>query len=140
MPLSFLSTATWHNEPSDWSLTDDALTFATAPKSDFWQQTYYGFTPDSGHFFGAEVRGDFCATIAFSGAYEVLYDQIGLMLRVDDTHWIKAGIEYSDGQTNFSTVVTRAVSDWSVVQRPAVSGTQSVRLTRVGGAILTPLS
>lgn len=137
MSLSFLTSAIWHNEPTHWSMSDEELRVTCAPNSDFWQQTYYGFVPDSGHFFGCEVEGDFCATVEFSGSYRVLYDQVGLMLRRDRTHWIKTGIEYSDGVTNFSTVVTRDLSDWSVVQRPAVSGPQAVRLTRVKDAILT---
>lgn len=136
MPLSLLKTAHWHNEPRHWLLSEDCLIFHTTPKSDFWQQTYYGFTPDNGHFLGCDIEGDFCATLEFSGDYTVQYDQIGLMLRQDRTHWIKTGIEYSDNVPNFSTVVTRGLSDWSVIQRPDAQGRQAVRLTRKGEAIL----
>lgn len=137
MSLTFLSAAKWHNEPEDWNFTEEALTFKTAPKSDFWQSTYYGFTPDSGHFLGGELDGDFCATVEFSGDYETLYDQIGLMLRIDPLHWLKAGVEYTDGCPNFSTVVTRTLSDWSVIPFDRLDGPQAVRLTRKGNAILT---
>lgn len=80
--------------------------------------------------------GDFTAILTFTGAYATLYDQAGLMLRVDDKHWLKTGIEFSDNVTNFSAVVTRENSDWSATQRPLVTGPQSVRVTRVGSAIL----
>ena len=71
-------------------------------------------------------------TITFQGDYETLYDQAGMMVRIDDTHWIKLGIEHSDNITNFSIVVTRGQSDWSVFGQPLLSGPQSVRLDPSG--------
>ncbi|PLW75021.1 DUF1349 domain-containing protein [Cohaesibacter celericrescens] len=136
MPLSFLTSAHWYNEPDDWSLNETALSVTSKDATDFWQQTYYGFHPDNGHFLGASVDGDFSAEVLFSGDYTTQYDQAGLMLRLDAQHWIKCGIEYSDGVTNFSCVVTKGRSDWSIIQKPLVTGPHSVRLTRVGGAIL----
>ncbi len=41
---------------------------------------------------------------------------MGLMLRIDEEHWIKTGIEYVDGKYNFSTVVTDVHSSWSIVE------------------------
>ena len=40
------------------------------------------------------------------------------MLRLDARNWIKCGIEYTDGMMHFSVVVTRGVSDWSVIPLP----------------------
>ena len=56
------------------------------------------------------------AIAEFTGDFEILYDQLGLMLRVDKTHWVKCGVEYFDRVTNYTTVVTQGVSDWSAVQ------------------------
>jgi regulation of enolase protein 1 (concanavalin A-like superfamily) len=109
----------------------------TGERTDFWQTTWYGFQRDSGHFLGVPAKGDFTARVRFKADYQTLYDQAGLMLRIDAATWIKAGIELSDGATNFSTVVTRGESDWSVVRRPLVSGEQEVRLVRRGGAVVT---
>ena len=132
-----LRDAQWHSEPPDWTLTDDALTVRTGDETDFWQDTYYGFQRDDGHFLGTAIAGDFTATVVFDAEYQVLYDQAGLMMRTDAQTWLKAGIEYSDDVTNFSTVVTReGRSDWSVVAVPQVSGPQQVRLTRLGGAVI----
>lgn len=134
---SVLEGALWDNEPPVWTLSDDALTLTTGEKTDFWQDTFYGFRRDDGHFFGREVAGDFTVSITFEASYEVLYDQAGLMLRSDALTWLKTGIEYSDDVTNFSVVVTRdGRSDWSVVAVPRVSGPQTVRLTRLGGAVI----
>ncbi len=132
-----LGDAQWHCEPPDWKLTEGSLTVTTGNETDFWQETFYGFRRDDGHFLGRGVAGDFSATVTFDAQYEVLYDQAGLMMRADAQNWLKAGIEYSDDVTNFSAVVTRGGrSDWSVIGVPKVSGPQQVRLTRLGGAVI----
>lgn len=131
-----LAEGTWLNPPPFWSASDGKLRVSTGEKTDFWQSTYYGFERDSGHFYHRGVLGDFTAQITFDGRYEELYDQAGLMLRVDARNWIKLGIEYSDGASNFSVVCTRDISDWSVVRVPQMTGPQSVRITRVGAAAI----
>lgn len=134
--LSFLATATWLNEPPEWCMNEAGLAVVTGDRSDFWQDTYYGFHRDDGHLFGRWVKGDFTAIVTFEGRYETLYDQAGLMMRVNEKTWLKAGVEFSDGATNFSTVITRTKSDWSMVSAPQVEGPQQLRLTRIGGAVL----
>ncbi|GBP06388.1 Regulation of enolase protein 1 [Eumeta japonica] len=42
-----------------------------------------------------------------------LYDQAGVMLLVDEKHWIKSGIEYNDGQPMIGSVLTNQFSDWA---------------------------
>lgn len=133
----FLADAVWHCEPPEWLLRGNTLTLTTGEKTDFWQDTFYGFRRDDGHFLGREAAGDFTASVTFDAEYEVLYDQAGMMMRSDAQNWLKTGIEYSDDVTNFSVVVTRGGrSDWSVVAVPKVSGPQTVRLTRKGGAVI----
>jgi len=85
----------------------------TDQATDFWCSTYYGFTRDTGHFFGREVRGDFTAQLRVRGRYDALYDQAGIMVRLDGAHWIKAGIEMSDGQALLGSVLTLGASDWA---------------------------
>lgn len=132
-----LREAQWLNEPPEWALTDSALTVTTGNETDFWQDTFYGFRRDDGHFLGLDVSGDFTAVVEFEAAYDVLYDQAGLMMRADGLNWLKAGIEYSDDVTNFSAVVTRdGRSDWSVVSVPKITGPQRIRLTRSAGAVI----
>jgi regulation of enolase protein 1 (concanavalin A-like superfamily) len=125
----------WLNEPPEWSRDETGLNVVTGKDTDFWQETYYGFRRDDGHFYHEEVEGDFTADATFEGAYETLYDQAGLMLRLDETHWIKAGIELSDGALQFSVVVTNGRSDWSVREAPAGLVAVSVRLTRHDDAV-----
>ena len=86
------------------------------PQSDYWRETHYGFTVDDGPFYYTTRGGEFEANLKITGEYTTRFDQMGMMLRVDEEHWIKTGIEYVDGQYNFSTVVTDTKSSWSVIQ------------------------
>lgn len=59
-----------------------------------------------------------------------------MLVRVDDRHWTKAGVEVSDGQPQLGAVVTREVSDWSVAPVPEWSGREvTVRASRVQNAL-----
>ncbi len=125
----------WFNPPAAYAAQDNLLTVTTSAKSDFWRKTHYGFTRDNGHFFYQEVRGDFEVTIRVNGKYHDLYDQAGLMLRVDEENWIKTGIEFFDGYQHASAVVTREFSDWSVVRLPEQPASLWLRLTRKAEAV-----
>jgi uncharacterized protein len=103
----------WLNEPAQWSLAEGRLDVVTDAHTDFWRQTHYGFTRDNGHFFGAETDGDFTAELRVEARYEALYDQAGLMVRIDTATWVKAGIELSDGQPMLGSVLTDGMSDWA---------------------------
>ena len=88
----------------------------TLGSSDYWRKTHYGFIRDNGHFLQLKehILGNFESTVSFSGKYKDLYDQAGLMIRKDETTWMKCGIEYVHGVQQASTVITNDFSDWSV--------------------------
>ncbi len=136
MQKSDLSAGKWLNPPPHWEFSESKLLVTTGDKTDFWRKTHYGFVRDNGHFLGLPAPENFTATLRFEAAYKTLYDQAGLMLRIDDAHWLKFGVEHSDGLTNFSIVVTDEQSDWSVVAQPLVSGLQTVRLTRKSDTVI----
>lgn len=124
----------WLNQPPAWQAHDDRLRVVTGSKTDFWRVTHYGFIRDNGHFYYEERASDFTVQVKIDGKYEALYDQAGVMIRLDAANWIKSGIEYTDGLPHFSAVVTREFSDWSVL--PASStGPVWLRLTKLGAAI-----
>lgn len=104
----------WFSEPRRWSAAGDRIDVSVDAGTDFWRKTHYGFIRDNGHFGYVEVAGDFEATVKVVGAYRDLYDQAGLMLRSNEAHWIKTGIEYVHGVQYVSAVVTNDFSDWSV--------------------------
>lgn len=106
----------WLNEPSSWKVEDGNLKMNVTPESDYWRKTHYGFTVDDGPFYYTTRGGEFEVLMKISGNYKTRFDQMGLMLRINEEHWIKTGIEYVDGVYNFSTVVTDVHSSWSVVE------------------------
>lgn len=116
---------TWLNPPKTWSADGTNLKVHTDANTDFWRKTHYGFERDNGHVYYTTVPGDqsFTASVNIRGKYQELYDQGGLMLRIDEKNWIKCGVEYVEGQQYASVVVTvNGWSDWSVVtiQSPEV--------------------
>jgi regulation of enolase protein 1 (concanavalin A-like superfamily) len=106
---------TWLNPPTNWSETGDTLTETAPPGTDYWRVTHYGFIRDNGPFRYQEQSGNFEAKVRITGKYHELYHQAGLMIRIDDRNWIKAGIEFLNGKQSVSAVVTRQFSDWSVL-------------------------
>ncbi|NKJ34024.1 DUF1349 domain-containing protein [Rhizobium sp. SG570] len=127
----------WLNAPPMWEVNQGRLFVRSGNKTDFWQETYYGFHRDDGHFLGASRRGDFTAEVTFVGHYRELYDQAGLMIRHDARHWMKCGIEYTDGAKHFSVVVTNGNSDWSAFRLDHEFDAMSARVTRNGDALFT---
>ena len=109
-----LSGMNWFNEPNNWEIQDNKLIVDVTPQSDYWRITHYGFTVDDGLFYYTNRGGEFEVQVKISGNYKTRYDQMGLMLRIDEKHWVKTGIEYVDGVYNFSTVSTNDFSSWSV--------------------------
>ncbi|SNR80341.1 DUF1349 domain-containing protein [Hymenobacter mucosus] len=107
----------WQNAPKKTTITPTKMQVQVEGGTDFWRVTHYGFIRDNGHFYYQEQEGDFLAKVKVVGHYKELYDQAGLMIRLDEKNWIKTGIEYVKGVQNVSAVVTRDVSDWSVVPR-----------------------
>jgi uncharacterized protein len=105
----------WYNEPISWKDENGTLAVTSGAKTDFWRITHYGFIRDNGNFYYQEVTGDFSISVKITGQYQVLYDQAGIMVRLNDQTWIKTGIEFVNGVQQVSAVVTRDFSDWSVV-------------------------
>jgi regulation of enolase protein 1 (concanavalin A-like superfamily) len=126
----------WLNEPPSWSEQDGVLTVQSDEDTDFWRKTHYGFVHDNGHVYGREVEGDFTATVTFAAEYEAQYDHAGLMLRLDEENWIKAGIELADGRLFLSAVVTRDFSDWSVLPLTTLPKEMRLRVTRNRDTVL----
>jgi len=114
----------WLNEPASWSKSGDKLVVRSRPKTDFWRKTFYGYITDNGHFFHLTASGDFVFEARVNGQYAALYDQAGLMVRLDAQNWMKCGTEFFDDQRHASVVFTRDFSDWSTM--PDLSNTAPV--------------
>jgi regulation of enolase protein 1 (concanavalin A-like superfamily) len=122
----------WLNPPPAWSLQSGRLVVRPAAKTDFWQQTHYGFRADNGHFLHLKIAGDFSLTtkVCFHPAHR--YDQAGLMIRVGPACWIKTSVEYeSQGPSKLGVVVTNhGRSDWSLQDFPRSRNQVRLRVRR----------
>lgn len=128
--------ASWLNPPSA-ALTDGRdLVVVTRDRSDFWRTTSYGFVHDDGHALLTGFPAGTAVEVTFVADFGELYDQAGVLVRVDEENWIKAGVEMSDGLPHLGAVVTRGVSDWSLAPVPDWAGRHvTVRVSRAGDAI-----
>src|SRR5580692_3481505 len=126
---------TWLNEPRNWKQENEHLSVFADTHTDFWRKTHYGFVRDNGHFYYEKISGNFEVEAEFRGEYQTLYDQAGVMIRLDETTWMKTGIEFVNGVHYVSAVVTRDYSDWSVLPFHSYPGSLRLRLKRVGGAV-----
>lgn len=125
----------WYNEPPVYNIQCDTIHITSGAKTDFWRQTHYGFIRDNGHFFYQQVKGDFIVEAKISGEYRELYDQAGIMVRLDEANWLKCGIEFVEGVQQASAVVTRDYSDWSVLPLPNNPASIWMRVTRKREAV-----
>ena len=105
----------WMNQPALWNRSGGKLIVRSRAKTDFWRKTFYGYITDNGHFFYLPVSGDFAFQACINGQYAALYDQAGLMVRLDAENWMKCGTEFFDGRRHASVVFTRDFSDWSTM-------------------------
>lgn len=126
---------TWTNPPTLAVIEGDVLKVVTGTKGDFWRDTFYGFRHDDGHAFLCPASPEFSCEVSFSADFAAQYDQAGLMIRANSSHWIKAGIEYVNGSAHLAAVVTNEKSDWSHMALSDFDGELGLRLTRVGDAI-----
>jgi regulation of enolase protein 1 (concanavalin A-like superfamily) len=106
----------WLNEPAAVAYEQGRVTVRSKPRTDFWRKTFYGYVTDNGHFFHARVHGEFTLQARVNGQYGTLYDQAGLMVRIDEKHWMKCGSELVDGKRWASVVFTHDFSDWSTLE------------------------
>lgn len=57
------------------------------------------------------------------------------MLMVDESHWLKAGIEFNDGAPAIGSVLTLGHSDWATGVFPGNANLFWIRLTRKGDSL-----
>ncbi|CAH2062017.1 unnamed protein product, partial [Iphiclides podalirius] len=130
----------WLNEPKRWNLFRDNLEVFTNLKSDFWQETYYGFKFNTGHVYGIDIKDNFTIEVCVEANFTTLYDQAGVMIYLDEKHWLKAGIEYNDGQPMMGSVLTNDVSDWATGTYTGNPNRFWIRLSRVDKVVCVKYS
>jgi regulation of enolase protein 1 (concanavalin A-like superfamily) len=128
--------AAWLNPPLHTEQDGEALLVTTRRGGDFWRTTAYGFVHDDGHALLRAFPSGSAVEVGFVAGLDELYDQAGLMVRVDAETWIKAGVELSDGLPQLGAVVTHGRSDWSMAPVPDWGGHRvTIRASRAGDAV-----
>ena len=130
------SEGTWLHEPEHVAQDGEHLLVTAAHGSDLWRTTSYGFVRDSAPALLAPLEDGAAVEVDVLVELPGLYDQAGLLLRVDEATWTKTGVETSDGAPQLGAVVTRGVSDWSLAPVPEWAGTVvTLRASRSGDAV-----
>ena len=126
----------WLNRPPNVGIAQGRLVMRAARGSDAWRTTSYGFVRDSAHALLSDLPDGWAVQVGFLADFDQQFDQAGILVRIDETRWTKAGVEFSDGELQASAVVTNGMSDWSVAPVPDWSGSEvTVRVSRSGTAL-----
>jgi len=104
----------WRNPPVRTALIPGGgLRVEAAEGSDAWRKTSYGFVRDTEHALLRPFAPGTAVEVDYIPALSEQFDQAGLLVRLDDERWIKAGTEFADGAMRLGAVVTDGFSDWS---------------------------
>ncbi|WP_374009902.1 DUF1349 domain-containing protein [Leifsonia sp. LS-T14] len=130
------NSGTWTTEPARVVVGDDGMRVTAIEGSDAWRITSYGFVHDTEHALLTSFDRDTAMEVSFLLDFTAQFDQAGIFVKVDDSTWIKAGVERSDGEDSLGAVVTRGVSDWSLSPVPGWHGRLvTIRASRSGDAL-----
>ena len=135
-----ISKLEWINPPAEVTFGAGTVMAKAKPRTDFWRKTFYGYITDNGHLFSLPVYGDFQFQARVDGKYAALYDQAGLMVRLDEKHWMKCGSEFVDGKRWASVVFTHDFSDWSTMEDLSQDGPVYWRVARKKDSIEAQVS
>lgn len=126
----------WTNQPEEVQETCEGLAVTAKPQSDAWRVTSYGFVHDTEHGLVRPFAHESAIEVSFIADFSENFDQAGILVRVSDERWVKAGVEFSDGSLQLGAVVTDGVSDWSVAPVPEWSGQEvTIRVSWSGDAL-----
>ena len=117
-----LASARWLNRTPGSTIDSGGVRIVTIPDTDLWQRTYYGFRRDTAPALLLPVTDNITFTVRAAFDYGRRYDQAGILLRVDEHNWVKASIEYEDGDVSRlgSVVTSLGYSDWATRDIPSV--------------------
>ena len=126
----------WTVVPVSARVEGSDLLVVPRENSDLWRVTSYGFVHDDGHGLLVDLPDGSAVEVSFLADFGTQFDQAGILVRADETHWVKTGVEYADGAPQVGAVVTREVSDWSTAPFPDWHGREvTVRVSRSGDAL-----
>ena len=125
----------WTRAPRAYSVTEDRIEIITEPGTDLWQRTYYHFRNDNAPVLQLETDEEYFSFF-FKTDFDsrVRFDQSGVVMYLDSDNWLKASVEYENGQIQRlgSVVTNNGYSDWASVDVDASVKSMWFRLSRRG--------
>lgn len=117
-PDSWPNSNTREGKGGWWENSQGELLVGAPAKKDFWRKTYYEpllIRDDGPLLYSVVPIQAFPCMIetSFTLTPKCQFDSAGIVIRIDNEHWIKTGIEVVDGVPRLSCVVTNGFSDWS---------------------------
>lgn len=124
----------WIREPQEWKQTEQGIEIVTMPHTDLWQRTYYHFRNDNApcwQFRTNEKYFSFTVKTSFKEA-NWRFDQCGILVYLNSDNWLKASIEYENGEYQHlgSVVTNNGYSDWATTNINASVKEMWYRLSR----------
>lgn len=106
------SAGVWTNPPARRLGSGPDLQVTASEGSDAWRETAYGFTFATENALLSPFMPDTAMEVEFTAQTFEQFDQAGIFLRAAPDLWVKAGVEFADGQLQAGAVVTSPKSDW----------------------------
>ncbi len=124
----------WTREPKSYVISENRILITTAPHTDLWQRTYYHFRNDNAPVLQLETDEryfSFVVKTSFADSHR-RFDQCGIAVYLDAENWLKASVEYENGDfQHLGSVVTNlGYSDWATTEISAAVKTMWYRLSR----------
>ena len=129
-----LTALKWTREPEKYKIDSDMVEIVTKPHTDLWQRTYYHFQNDNAPVLQMETEEKYFSFVVRTDFTEShhRFDQCGIVMYLDSENWLKASVEYENGEYQHlgSVVTNNGYSDWATTAIDARIKTMWYRFSR----------
>lgn len=129
-----LTALKWTREPENYKIGSDVVEIVTKPHTDLWQRTYYHFQNDNAPVLQMETEEKYFSFVVRTDFTEShhRFDQCGIVMYLDSENWLKASVEYENGEYQHlgSVVTNNGYSDWATTAIDAGIKTMWYRISR----------
>ena len=126
----------WTRQPQSWKIEIGRVEVVTRPHTDLWQRTYYHFQNDNAPVFQAETDNPYFSFVVKTEFADSChrFDQCGIVMYLDSENWLKASVEYENGEYQHlgSVVTNEGYSDWATTVMDASIKSMWYRFSRRG--------
>lgn len=120
-------------KPERFSISEKEIRITSAPFTDLWQRTYYGFQNDNAPVLQFPAKAKYFSFVVktqFNSKRR--FDQCGVAIYLDSENWLKASAEFENDkiQRLGSVVTNHGYSDWATTDIDASIKTIWYRVSR----------